>query len=170
MKGGRRISGGWLFVLLCLAAHGLTLAVEPAVGRAALAAFIDMTRSILPVLGLVFALVFLTERFLTPARTRAWLGRDAGARGWAMALAAGMLSTGPVYVWYGLLAELHARGMRTALLAVVLYARAIKLPLLPLLAHYFGMSYMLVLSALIALFALLGGLVMERIAPASEHE
>ncbi|MFV8824429.1 hypothetical protein ACNKW1_06890 [Thauera sp. WH-2] len=68
------------------------------------------------------------------------------------------------------LAELHARSMRTALLAVVLYARAIKLPLLPLLAHYFGMSYMLVLSALIALFALLGGLVMERIALASEHE
>ena len=87
-----------------------------------------------------------------------------------MALAAGMLSTGPVYVWYGLLAELRARGMRTALLSVVLYARAIKLPLLPLLAHYFGMTYMLVLSALIALFALLGGLVMERIAPASEHE
>jgi len=170
MKRRWRISGGWLFVLLCLAGHGLTLAIDPAVGRAALASFIDMSRAILPVLGLVFVLILLTERFLTPARTRAWLGRDAGARGWLMALAAGVLSTGPVYVWYGLLAELRARGMRTALLAVVLYARAIKLPLLPLLAHYFGVTYMLVLSALIAAFAVLGGLIMERLSPVSEEE
>lgn len=157
-------------MLLCLAGYGLTLTVDPAIGRAALAAFIHMTRSIVPVLGLVFVLILLTEHFLTPARTRAWLGRDAGVRGWLMALAAGILSTGPVYVWYGLLAELRARGMRTALLAVVLYARAIKLPLLPLLAHYFGVTYMLVLSVLVAVFAVLSGLILERLAPLPEHE
>ena len=88
----------------------------------------------------------------------------------AFGLAAGMLSTGPAYAWYGLLADLRTRGMRSALLAVLLYARAIKLPLLPLLAHYFGFAYMLVLSLFIALFALLNGWAMERLFPEPENE
>jgi uncharacterized membrane protein YraQ (UPF0718 family) len=72
-------------------------------------------------------------------------------------------STGPVYAWYALLAELRAKGMRSALVAVVLYARAIKLPLLPLLAHYFGLRYMLLLSLWIAVFAIVTGGLTERL-------
>ena len=53
---------------------------------------------------------------------------------------------------------------------MLLYARAIKLPLLPLLAHYFGFAYMLVLSLFIALFALLNGWAMERLFPEPENE
>jgi uncharacterized membrane protein YraQ (UPF0718 family) len=165
-----RIPASWLYVAFGLAAHGVGVLLDPAVARVALASFMDMTRTILPVLGLVFVLMYLAERFLTPARTRSWLGRDSGAKGWLLALTAGMLSTGPAYAWYGLLADLRARGMRSALLAVLLYARAIKLPLLPLLAHYFGFAYMLVLSLFIALFALLNGWAMERFFPESENE
>lgn len=170
MKMAARIPASWLYVAFGLAAHGVGVLLDPAVARVALASFMDMTRTILPVLGLVFVLMYLAERFLTPARTRSWLGRDSGAKGWLLALAAGMLSTGPAYAWYGLLADLRARGMRSALLAVLLYARAIKLPLLPLLAHYFGFAYMLVLSLFIALFALLNGWAMERFFPESENE
>ncbi|HRA79920.1 MAG TPA: hypothetical protein PL024_00340 [Thauera sp.] len=163
MKQGKRISGAWFYVLFGLAAHGIGAFFEPDVARAAFAAFVDMSAMILPVLGLVFVLMYLAERFLTPERTRAWMGRDSGARGWLLAVAAGMFSTGPAYAWYGLLAELRARGMRSALIAVLLYARAIKLPLLPLLAHYFGVAYMIVLSFFIALFALINGWAMERL-------
>jgi hypothetical protein len=46
---------------------------------------------------------------------------------------------------------------------VFLYARAIKLPLLPLLFHYFGTAYSVVLSLYLIAFALLSGVVMERI-------
>ena len=67
------------------------------------------------------------------------------------------------YTWYALLAELRAKGMRTALAAVFLYARAIKLPLLPLLAHYFGLRYMIVLSLFIAAFSILNGRIMEQL-------
>ena len=170
MKKAARIPASWLYVAFRLAAHGVGLLLDPAVAQVALASFIDMTRTILPVLGLVFVLMYLAERFLTPARTRSWLGRDSGTKGWLLALAAGMLSTGPAYAWYGLLADLRTRGMRSALLAVLLYARAIKLPLLPLLAHYFGFAYMLVLSLFIALFALLNGWAMERLFPEPENE
>jgi uncharacterized membrane protein YraQ (UPF0718 family) len=149
-------------------AHGVAAALDPGLGAQARAAFLRMLESVAPVLALVFALIFLVERFLTPERTQAWLGRGAGPRGWLLALLAGVISTGPVYAWYALLAELRAKGMRTALIAVALYARAIKLPLLPLLAHYFGLRYMLVLSLWLAVFAIVNGLLTERLLPAPE--
>jgi len=167
---GKRKLGGWLFLAGVILAHGATALVEPDLARRALASFVAMLREVAPVLVLVFVLMFLAERFLTPARTRAWLGRGSGLRGWLLAVVAGVISTGPVYSWYALLAELRDKGMRTALVAVLLYARAIKLPLLPLLAHYFGLRYMLVLSLLIAGFSIVNGLVMERLLRQPEAE
>jgi len=169
MRGKRKL-GGWLFLAGVILAHGATALVEPDLARQALASFVAMLREVAPVLVLVFVLMFLAERFLTPARTRAWLGRRSGLRGWLLAVVAGVISTGPVYTWYALLAELREKGMRTALVAVLLYARAIKLPLLPLLAHYFGLRYMLVLSLLIAGFSIVNGLVMERLLRQPEAE
>jgi len=169
MRGKRKLDG-WLFLAGVILAQGATALVESDLARQALASFVAMLREVAPVLVLVFVLMFLVERFLTPARTRAWLGRGSGLRGWLLALVAGVISTGPVYTWYALLAELRKKGMRTALVAVVLYARAIKLPLLPLLAHYFGLRYMLVLSLLIAAFSILNGLLMERLLRQPETE
>ncbi|NWG87902.1 MAG: permease [Hydrogenophilaceae bacterium] len=169
MRGKRKL-GGWLFLALAILAQAATALVEPALARQALAAFLTMLGEVAPVLALVLVLMYLTERFLTPERTRAWLGHDSGLRGWLLAVLAGVISTGPVYTWYALLADLRRKGMRTALVAVVLYARAIKLPLLPLLAHYFGLTYMVVLSLFIAAFSIVNGLAMERLVrqPAAE--
>jgi len=167
---GKRKLGGWLFLACAILAHGVTAVVEPDLARQALASFVAMLGEVAPVLVLVFALMFLAERFLTPGRTRSWLGRGSGLRGWLLAVAAGVISTGPVYTWYALLAELRDKGMRTGLVAVVLYARAIKLPLLPLLAHYFGLRYMLVLSLLIGVFSIVNGLLMERLLRQPEAE
>ena len=63
-----------------------------------------------------------------------------------------------------LLADLRRKGMQPALIAVLLYARAIKLPLLPLMAHYFGAPFTLVLSGWTLAFAWLSGLVIRRFA------
>ena len=160
---GKRKLGGWLFLVGVILAHAATALVKPDLARQALAAFLNLFVEVLPVLVLVFGLMFLAERFLTPSRTRAWLGRGSGLRGWLLAVVVGVISTGPVYTWYALLAELREKGMRTALVAVLLYARAVKLPLLPLLAHYFGFRYMLVLSLFIAAFSIVNGLLMERL-------
>ena len=65
MKKAARIPASWLYVAFGLAAHGVGLLLDPAVAQVALASFIDMTRTILPVLGLVFVLMYLAERFLT---------------------------------------------------------------------------------------------------------
>ena len=83
--------------------------------------------------------------------------------GWLTAIVGGVLSTGPVYPWYALLQDLREKGMKTSLAAVFLYSRAVKLPLLPLLVHYFGITYTMVLIGYLIMFSVISGLVMERI-------
>jgi uncharacterized membrane protein YraQ (UPF0718 family) len=159
----KRKLGGWIFLALVGLAYAVTALIEPPRAGRAWAGFLDMLGGVAPVLVLVFLLMLLAERYLSAERARAWLGRESGPRGWLLALLAGVLSTGPIYPWYALLARLRTQGMRPALIAVVLYARAIKLPLLPLLAHYFGLRYALVLSLSLAAFALVNGLAIERL-------
>lgn len=163
MAGKPKIGGGWLFLALVLAACGVTALFDPQSVRVAFANFLATLVTIVPMLAMVFLLMFLGELLLSPKRVEAWLGHGSGLRGWLVALAAGVVSSGPVYAWYALLAELRAKGMRTALLAVILDARAIKLPLLPLLAHYFGLRYMVIVSLLIAVFSILNGWMVERL-------
>jgi uncharacterized membrane protein YraQ (UPF0718 family) len=168
--GRGRIPGGWLFLALVVAAHGVTAAIAPDRAQTAVAIFLPMLGRVAPILLVVLALMLLSERFLTAQRVERWLGPDSGLRGWLLAATVGAIATGPVYAWYALLAELRLKGMRTGLLATLLYARAIKLPLLPLMAHYFGLRYTLILSAWMLVFAFLNGFVMERLEPCSERK
>ncbi|OGI44023.1 MAG: hypothetical protein A2150_02285 [Candidatus Muproteobacteria bacterium RBG_16_64_11] len=160
--------GRWWFLATVAALYTVCAALAPELALRALAHAWQALRHMLPVLALVFVLMVVFDLVLNPRRLAQQLGRPGGARGWLLALAAGILSAGPIYAWYPLLAELRGKGMRVSTAAVFLYARAIKLPLLPLLFHYFGTAYSVVLSLYLAGFALLSGLVMERISRSTE--
>ena len=161
----RRGIGGWVFFALVLALCLGVSAVQPLLGAQLWQSFLALLVRVLPALGLVLALMFVAQLWLTRSRIERWLGRGSGRRGWWLACAAGALSTGPIYPWYALLAELCRKGMRTPLVAVFLYSRALKPQLLPLMALYFGVPFVLVVSVLIVIFALASGLafaVLER--------
>lgn len=160
--------GRWWFLAAVVALYAVCAAFAPDVALRALSHTWQSLHHMLPVLALVFVLMVVFDVLLNPQRIAQHLGRE-GARGWLLALAAGILSAGPIYAWYPLLAELIAKGMRASTAAVFLYARAIKLPLLPLLFHYFGTAYSVVLSLYLAGFALISGLVMERLDRTTEH-
>ena len=118
---------------------------------------------ILPILLLVFVLLFVANLLVKPRWVKAHLGESSGLKGWIIASIGGILSVGSIYPWFALLKELRDKGMRPALISVFLYNRAIKLPLLPLLVHYFGLTYTLILIAYIIVFSLLSGLLMEKL-------
>ena len=160
--------GRWWFLAAVAALYALCAVLAPELAARALAHAGRALRHMLPVLALVFVLLFVFDLLLSPQRIAQQLGRPGGARGSLIALAAGILSAGPIYAWYPLLAELRTKGMRASTAAVFLYARAIKLPLLPLLFHYFGAAYSVVLSLYLAVFALLSGFIMERLARDAE--
>jgi uncharacterized membrane protein YraQ (UPF0718 family) len=155
--------GGWLFLLAVGGLYGLAGLLDPAVAAGALGTLTALLLRVLPVLVLVFCLLFLVGLFLE----RAWLVRHLGAAsglgGWALTVVCGVLSAGPLYAWYPLLGELKQKGMSSALIATFLYSRALKLPLLPLMVHYFGGAYTALLSLCIVLFSILCGLAMRRL-------
>jgi uncharacterized membrane protein YraQ (UPF0718 family) len=159
----RRGWGGWLFLLVVLMAYGLTGLLQPDAAARALAHLRQVMAQVLPVLGLVFVLLFIANLVLQPKWIRRYLGKGAGLKGWLAAVGGGILSVGPIYAWYTLLSELQAKGMRTALIASFLYSRAVKLPLLPLMIHYFGLAYTLVLCLYLVIFAVIQGILVEKL-------
>lgn len=82
-------------------------------------------RSAAPLLVAAFAVSGLVQVILSPALVRRWLGRGSGARGYAVAAAAGVLCPGGPYVYYPLLASLRAAGAHNGVLLGFLVAKAL---------------------------------------------
>jgi len=156
-------TGGWIFLAVVLGIYGLSGIIDASQTSRAIASFMQLLDKVLPVLVLVFLLIFVIDLFLNPKRIETYLGQKSGIKGWLVAIIGGILATGPIYAWYAVLSELKQKGMRASLVAVFLYSRAVKLPLLPLLVHYFGIHYTMVLVLYLVIFSLISGLVMERV-------
>ncbi len=89
------------------------------------------------------------------------MGKESGIKGWVFAIFTGILSHGPVYVWFPLLKDLRKQGMRTGLVAVFLYNRAIKIPLLPVMIFYFGIEFTIILLIWMVVASVIEGKVIE---------
>jgi uncharacterized membrane protein YraQ (UPF0718 family) len=152
---------GLAFLGLVLMLYGVAALHDYQDAVAAMTLAGKLLAQVLPVLLIVFVLIFLSNLLIRPSWVRSQLGAQSGWRGWALAVVAGILSVGPVYAWYALLRDLRDRGMRTALVSVFLYNRGVKLPLIPLMIHYFGLAFTLVLSAYLIMFSLIIGVIME---------
>ncbi len=156
-------SGGWLFLLLTLFAYMLLGLINPDVTLQALNFFTYVMAQVFPMLGLVFLLLFIANLMFEPKRIKRYLGKESGIKGWVTAIFGGILSVGSIYAWYTILGELQQKGMRNALVAVFLSSRAVKLPLLPLMIHYFGVAYTLVLCIYLISFSIINGILIEKL-------
>ena len=123
----------------------------------------DIFIRIIPVLFLVILFMALINYFLHPKTVEKYVGKGSGIKGWFFAISAGIISHGPIYVWYPPLKGLRDRGMRSGLIAAFLYSRAIKIPLLPLMVYYFGALFVTVLLLYIVIASLIEGEIVELI-------
>ena len=123
--------------------------------------FIMLTINIAPIMLLVFALMYLSNLFLEQDRITKYIGGESGLKGWFIAIAGGIISTGPVYMWYPLLKDMRDKGMRISLLTAFIYARSIKLPIFPVMLMYFGVTFTLAITFYTLFFSVVTGLVME---------
>ena len=154
-----RGKGAWLFLGTMVLVYAVTALLDMSVAKQSVRFFAHVFVTVLPVLGVVLLLMLLFNLMLTPERVKTYLGTASGLKGWLLVIVSGVLASGPVYAWYAVLHELRKEGMKASLAATFLYSRAVKLPLLPLLAHYFGTRYMVVLSLYLIIFSVLSGVV-----------
>jgi len=159
----KKIGAQWLFLIAVILLYIILGLWDLETTVAALKGFLALLKKILPVLGIVFALIFLSNLVLNPKIVNRYLGRGAKKSGWTVAIIAGILSMGPIYLWYPLLGELKTKGMRDALIAVFLYNRAVKIPLVPVMIYYFGLKIVVILTVLMILFSIANGLLVEKL-------
>ncbi|MFW5977393.1 MAG: permease, partial [Candidatus Nanoarchaeia archaeon] len=73
------------------------------------------------------------------------------------------LSSGPIYAWYPLLEQAKQKGLHIKYICALIYARAIKIPFIPILITYFGVIYTTTLLVFLIIFAIVQGIVLEKI-------
>ena len=161
----KRIRGEWLFMLAVFLLYGVVALVDPSLFSRSIGFFSRIFVQILPIFALVFLLMTVSNLFINK-RVVAQYFKKPGVNKWFFVIIAGIISTGPIYVWYPLLAELRERGVGYGYLAAFLYNRAIKIPLLPVAIFYFGLKYIVVLTLLMVVFSVIQGVLINRLIPA----
>ncbi len=119
--------------------------------------------SLLPLFLLIIALTALINYFLKPKLIMKNFGKDSGAKGVLYALIGGIISHGPMYAWYGMLQDMRSQGLKDGLVIVFMYARAVKLPLLPFMVDLFGLLFTIIMTLYILIAAVLQGKVMDTV-------
>lgn len=123
----------------------------------ALSKAFSVLNQIWPLFVFIILLTTLINYFLKPKHLIKHLGEDSGKRGIIYALIAGIISHGPMYVWYSMLEELRKQGVKDELLIIFFYARAIKIPMIPFSIAVFGTTFTIIISLYILLLAVLQG-------------
>jgi uncharacterized membrane protein YraQ (UPF0718 family) len=143
---------------VCLVYVAVGIAI-PGTALSGLGIFWSILLSILPVMVLVFAMMFVTNLFMKPKRVVKYLGGGSGLRGWLFAIGGGIISTGPAYMWYKMLADLREHGMKESLIAAFIYNRAVKIPLIPIMVYYFGWIFTATLTIYMLAFSVINGFI-----------
>ncbi|MEA3414472.1 MAG: hypothetical protein U9Q99_03035 [Nanoarchaeota archaeon] len=117
---------------------------------------------IIPVFIIIFILMTLSNYFITPEFIIKHLKRK-GFKKWFFVVIAGILSSGPIYMWYPLLGDLKKKGLSNGLIACFLYNRAIKIPLLPIAISYFNLKYILILTLVMIIFSIIQGILINKL-------
>lgn len=162
-----RIGGGWVFLILMCVLYVVVALFNPVLIENSLSYFARIIWNIISILILVFGIMLVSNAVMRTERTKRYLGEASGVKGWLIAMAGGVLSTGPIYMWYPLLSDLKEKGMKTSLMAAFLYNRAIKIPLMPMMIFYFGWPFTIILTIYMLLFSVVNGLLVGRLVNSS---
>jgi len=124
--------------------------------------FYEILLKIIPIFFLVFFLMVLANYFITPKFIIKHT-KGKGIKKWFFMVIGGILSSGPIYMWYPLLANLKNKGLDRGLIACFLYNRAIKIPLLPLIILYFSWKFVIILSFTMIFASVLQGIIINKL-------
>jgi uncharacterized membrane protein YraQ (UPF0718 family) len=161
----REKSFGRMLLSVVMSLYLLAALLDPASAYSALMKSFSVLKNIAPVLLVVLSLMALVSAYIEPQKISHYLGKKSGLKGWGIALAGGVFSHGPAYLWYPMLSDLRGRGVNEGLIVSFFYARSVKVPWLPMMASYFGIAFTVILTFYILLAAVIQGKIAEKIIP-----
>ncbi len=162
MKIFKKISGTWIFLIIVILLLIIVAILNPSKFLETLNYFLNIIIKIIPFLIILFLLMFLINYFITPKFVKKHLIESKKHLKWIYSIIFGIISTGPIYMWYPLLADLKEKGITSGMIATFLYARAIKPALIPLMIVYFGWIYTLLFIIFIIIFSFIQGILIGK--------
>lgn len=157
-----RISGAWYFFFAVVLVYVVLSILKIEVFLESSVFFGEIIVKVIPVIIIVYVLMTLTNYFITPEIIKKHL-RTKGAKKWIFMIVGGVLSTGPIYMWYPLLADLSKKGLSHGLIACFIYNRAIKIPILPVAVLYFNLTYIIILCFVMIIMSVFQGLIINKL-------
>ena len=154
---------GMKFLIIVLILYSVLLLSDTTHALSGLQKAGSILLSLLPLFLLIITLTALINYFLKPKQIIKHFGKKSGAKGVFYALIGGIISHGPMYAWYGMLQDMRSHGLKDGLIAVFMYARAVKLPLLPFMVDLFGLLFTLVMTLYILIAAVIQGKVIDTV-------
>ena len=158
----KQIPGSWYFLLVIILIYLLLFIFQQNIFFLSLDFFSKILLKIIPIFLLVFVLMAITNYYITPEFIIKHF-KEKGIKKWFFIVIFGILSSGPIYMWYPFLADLKDKGLNYGLIACFLYNRAIKIPLLPFIILYFGIKYVLIISILLIIMSIIQGIIINKL-------
>ena len=163
MKKSEQSNVGWYFLLVVIILYFITGVFKIDAILPALKFAFAILINVIPIFILVFVLMVVINYYITPKAVNKYLGRTSGVKRWLIAVIGGIISTGPIYMWYPMLKELKKKGVNYGFIATFLYNRAVKLPLIPMIILYFGLTFTVVLTIVMIIMSIIQGLFFEKL-------
>jgi len=157
----QKISKAWYFFIIVVVAYIFLLFIKQSLFFLSLNYFLDIFVKIIPVFAIIFILMAISNYFVTPEFIRKYFGKR-GMTKWFFVIIGGILSSGPIYMWYPFLADLKNKGLSYGLVACFLYNRAIKIPLWSIAIFYFGVEYIVVLAIVMIFMSIIQGILLNK--------
>lgn len=160
----REIRKSWYFVIAMLLIYSILSFTNPSLFTESLDFFLNILKKIIPIFLFIFVLMTLTNLLITPNFILKHIEKEKSIRKWIFAVVGGVLSSGPAYMWYPLLADLKSKGVSDGVIACFLYNRgSLKIPLLPLMILYFSIPYIIILSFVMMFLSVIQGLIINKL-------
>ena len=149
-----------IFFALMLLSYLLLYFVYPIKVEAAFLYVFGIIRELLPILVLVYIFMVLFSLVNEKKLKKIVEGSPMLLQYVIMSLL-GTLSHGPIYAWYPFLKALNQKGISKGTIATFLYARGIKLTLLPMLIAFFDLKFVILLTITTLFFSIIEGIIID---------
>ncbi len=158
-----KIQGKYLFLFSIFALYFVLFFINKTLFWQVFKYFLKLMKEVSWIFLFIVFLMFLSNLFLGGKKILHFFQNAKGVKMWIFAIVGGILSSGPIYMWYPILLDLREKGLKDSLIVVFLYNRAIKIPLIPMMLYYFSLKFIIVLTIYMIIFSIINGFVMEKI-------
>jgi len=118
-------------------------------------------KKVIPTLFFVYVIIFVFNLLISNKRILIFLKKWNYSKKLLFSVIFGVLSSGPIYLWYWLLKQLNNVWLTLGHISTFSYARAIKLPLLPIMISYFGLKFSIIFIFVLLVFSFFQGIIVD---------